>query len=97
MYNRFGDCLHTNIGKLLLSCTFKYFYYDETKHEICSLDSKEDFVKFKNNKQNKKYFDKKPFLIDTYIEPTIEDYILKKDPILEYAEKSLKTCRKNNH
>ena len=88
-YNRFGENKFFTMENFEIAYSSKYFYYDSDKNKICSVIGKDDFLKFKNDKNNIKYFDKLKFKIDKYAEETLEDYINGYDASLEEAKKLL--------
>lgn len=83
--NCFGNVSRNEIDAYLLPISYKYFYYDELSISMIGIDKKSDFIKFKNNINNKKYFESQIFEPDYYVEKTIEDYKNNYDRQLEFA------------
>ena len=52
---------------------------------MVGIDNKDDFIKFKNNQNNKEYFEPQEFQPDYYVEDSIEDYQNNCDKQLEKA------------
>ena len=83
--NCFGNVSRNEIDAYLLPISYKYFYYDELSISMIGIDKKSDFIKFKNNINNRKYFESQIFEPDYYVEKTIEDYKNNYDRQLEFA------------
>ena len=83
--NCFGNVSRNEIDAYLLPISYKYFYYDELSISMIGIDKKSDFIKFKNNINNRKYFESQIFEPDYYVEKVIEDYKNNYDRQLEFA------------
>lgn len=92
--NCFGNISRNEIGNFLLPISNKYFYYKDKR--ICNINRKDNFLQFKNNKENHEYFIPIIFSPDYIIENIIEDYKNNRDRVLEYAVKIL-TEEKNHN
>ncbi len=88
-YNEFGDSKMCTLDDFIIEYSHKYFYYDDTDNKIHSISDKKEFEKFKSDKSNEKFFHKHYFQIDNIITPSLDDYILKKDPIFECAKSNI--------
>lgn len=71
--NCFGNVSRNQIDKYLLPVSNKYFYYDDKLVTMVGIDNKDDFIKFKNNQNNKEYFEPQVFKPDYYVENNIDD------------------------
>ena len=94
--NCFGNIKVERPSKYILPVSEKYFYYDENSKSIKQIKEKEDFIEFKNNIDNQKYFEPQIFEPDYYVENTIEDYKNQYDRQLDSALLLIKTRMKND-
>lgn len=92
--NCFGNVTRNNIDNYALVISYKYFYYDESSISMIGIETKDDFLKFKNDLSNKKYFEPQIFKPDYYVENSIEDYINNIDP---YLDKAIEILQKNSY
>ena len=83
--NCFGNVSRNEIDNYLLPISYKYFYYDDKIISMIGIDNKNDFIEFKNNINNVKYFEPQIFEPDYYVEITIEDYKNDYDRQLEFS------------
>lgn len=83
--NCFGNVSRNEIDNYLLPISYKYFYYDDKIISMIGIDNKNDFIEFKNNIKNVKYFEPQIFEPDYYVEITIEDYKNDYDRQLEFS------------
>lgn len=90
--NSFGNITREETQNFILPISQKYFYYNE--NEIKEVKSKKEFINFKNNLNNKKFFEPQIFEPDFYIENNIEDYKNQFDRQLDYAIKYIKQDNK---
>lgn len=91
--NCFGNISKNEIGNFILPVSNKYFYLKDNK--IFNINNKNDFVVFKNNIYNRKYFDPIIYIPDYIVENKIGDYENNSDSVLEYAIKLFKTEKIN--
>lgn len=86
--NCFGEVIQFRLPNthILLYCSSKYFYFDESMNQLVFVLGKENFDKFVSNEQNKKHFIKDVFQPDIYVENTLEDYAQGIDRQLEVAK-----------
>lgn len=94
--NCFGNIKVERPSKYILPVSEKYFYYDENSKSIKQIKEKEDFIEFKNNIDNQKYFEPQIFEPDYYVENTIEDYKNQYDRQLDSALLLINTRMKND-
>ena len=94
--NCFGNIKVERPSKYILPVSEKYFYYDEKSKSIKQIKEKEDFIEFKNNIDNQKYFEPQIFEPDYYVENTIEDYKNQYDRQLDSALLLINTRMKND-
>ena len=83
--NCFGNVSRNEVDTYLLPISYKYFYYDDASISMVGIDKKCDFIEFKNNIDNKKYFEPQIFEPDYYVEKEVEDYQNNCDRQLEFA------------
>lgn len=81
--NCFGNISRNEIVNFILPISYKYFYVKDDR--ICNINKKEDFISFKSDIQNQKYFIPIIYEPDYIVENKIEDYENNKDRVLEYA------------
>ena len=72
--NCFGNNSFSYTDHFIIVVSYKYFYVDQEQKELININTKEDFIKFKNNPNNAVYFFPQVFEPDYKVENQIEDY-----------------------
>ena len=94
--NCFGNNCVEYTDDFIIPISFKYFYYDEKQKKLINIRTKEDFFAFKNNPNNKVYFEPQSFEPDYNVENQIDDYEDGYDRQLHSAILLFQTRRKND-
>ena len=92
--NCFGNSLRKDTSQFIIPISEKYYYFDGSK--IKGISTKEDFKKFKNNPNNKKYFEPQIIEPDYYVDQSINNYINEYDNPYESALLLFKTRMKDD-
>lgn len=94
--NCFGNNCVSYTDDFIIPVSYKYFYYDEEQKKLINIKTKEEFTEFKNNPENKMYFEPQVFEPDYNVENQIEDYENKYDRQLHSAILLFNIRRKND-